>query len=89
MKSTHENRLSVGKDANGAWIQTSSCETAFVLATKDNYQVVYRDAKGRFYYNERIGRKHAQCSVQAKDVFTLKRFAILLIPFTYILNHFF
>ena len=86
VKSTHENRLSISKDGNGAWIQTSSAETIFILATKENYQVVYRNAKGRLHYNERIGRKYAQCPVEEKDVFTLKRLAILLILSTDILN---
>jgi hypothetical protein len=84
VKSTHENQLSVGKDGNGAWIQTSSAETTFILTEKDNYQVVRCDAKGQFYYNERVGRNYARCQVQEKDVFILKRFATLLIPFAYI-----
>lgn len=73
VKSTYENRLSIGKDGNGAWIQTSSSETTFVLTTKESYQIVRRDAKGQYHYNERIGRRYAQCLVPEKDVLTLKR----------------
>jgi hypothetical protein len=86
VKSTYENRLSVGKDGNGAWIQTSSSETTFILTAKESYQIVRRNDKGQFHYNERNGRQYAQYLVQEKDVFTLKRFVILLIPLTYILK---
>ncbi|CAF4439153.1 unnamed protein product [Rotaria sp. Silwood2] len=64
INSTYKNQLSVGKDGNGAWIQTSSSETTFVLTTKDNYQVVYRDASGQFHYNKSVGRQYVKCLVQ-------------------------
>ena len=84
VKSTYENRLSVGKDGNGAWIQTSSSETTFVLTTKESYQIVRRNAQGQFHYNERIGREYVPRLVQERDVLTLKRYKTLSIPFTYI-----
>ena len=84
VKSTYENRLSVGKDGNGAWMQTSSSETTFVLTTKETYQIVRRDVKGQYHYSERIGRQYAQHLVQEKDVLTLKRFAILFFLFIYL-----
>ena len=87
VKSTYDNRLSVGKDGNGAWIQTSSSETAFVLTTKESYQIVRRNAQGQFHYNERIGREYVPRLVQERDVLTLKRYKTLSIPFTYIYNH--
>ena len=58
VKGTCENRLSIGKDGNGAWIQNSSSETTFVLTTKGNYQIVRRNAKGQFHYHERAGRQY-------------------------------
>ena len=73
VKSTGENRLSVGKDGNGAWIQTSSTETTFVLTAKETYQLVHCDDRGKFHYNERIGRQYVQRIVEGKDIFILKR----------------
>ena len=89
VKNTSENRLSVGKDGNGTWIQIGSVNATFILTTNGNYQVVRRDAKGRFHYNERIGRQYAQCLVEEKDVFILKRFATLLILFCINIEPFF
>ncbi|CAF3985962.1 unnamed protein product [Rotaria sp. Silwood1] len=74
IKSTNENRLSIGKDGNGAWIHTSSSETAFILTKKESYQIVRRDARGQFYYNERKGREYVPCLVNENDVLILKRF---------------
>ena len=89
VKNRSENRLSVGKDGNGTWIQIGSVNATFILTTNGNYQVVRRDAKGRFHYNERIGRQYAQCLVEEKDVFILKRFATLLILFCINIEPFF
>ena len=75
VKSTGENRLSIGKDGNGAWIQNNSSETAFALTTNEDYQIIRRNDKGQFHYHQHIGRQYVQCSVVEKNVFLLKRFA--------------
>ena len=55
IKSTEENRLSVGKDGNGIWTQMKSAKTLFTLKEPDKYQIVRRDASGKLFYNERVG----------------------------------
>ena len=56
IKSTHENRVSIGKDGNGAWLQQSSAEATLVLTGNDNYQIVHRNNNGRYFYLECVGR---------------------------------
>ena len=75
VKSTPENRVSIGKDGKGAWIQGSSAETSVVLTKNDSYQIVHRDVTDQYFYLERVGRQYDQQRVQENEVFILKRFA--------------
>ena len=75
VKSTPENRVSIGKDGNGAWIQGSSAETALILTKNGSYQIVHHDVADQYFYLERVGRQYVQRHVEEKDVVVLKRFA--------------
>ncbi|CAF4263706.1 unnamed protein product, partial [Rotaria magnacalcarata] len=65
--------LSVGKDGNGVWKQTSSSKTLFVLKEQDKYQIVRRDTSGKLFYNKRIGNKYILCPVNPDEVITMQR----------------
>ncbi|CAF4405479.1 unnamed protein product, partial [Rotaria magnacalcarata] len=73
IKLTEENRLSVGKDGNGVWKQTSSSKTLFVLKEQDKYQIVRRDTSGKLLYSERVGNKYILCPVNPDEVITMQR----------------
>ena len=73
IKSTEENRLSVGKDGNGIWRQMKSVKTLFTLEEPDKYQIVRRDASGKLFYNERVGNRYFSCPINADEIITIYR----------------
>ncbi|CAF4616302.1 unnamed protein product, partial [Didymodactylos carnosus] len=74
IKFTEENKQSVGKDGQGAWIQDRSVETLFVMdKSPGTHRVVRKNEHGQHYYNERKGRQYMPNIVNEKDIIKLRR----------------
>ncbi|CAF4449989.1 unnamed protein product, partial [Didymodactylos carnosus] len=73
IKFTEENKQSVRKDGQSAWIQDRSVETLFVMdKSAGTHRVVRKNEHQQHYYNERKGRQYMPNIVNGKDIIKLK-----------------